>query len=201
MIKNIVFDMGGVLIHFTPREFIARCTDNTEDAALLLREVFQSLEWAKLDRGSLCEAQAENTICARLPARLHPIAHRLICEWDALHTPIPGMAQLVGELKAKGYHLYLLSNAARRQHEYWPSVAGHEHFDGTLISADWKLVKPQPEIYRALFATFGLQPHECLFIDDSIQNVEGADYVGMPGIVFHGDAQELRTELERRGIL
>ncbi len=201
MIRNLILDMGGVLIRFCPQEFVKRYTSDAADAALLLREVFGRVEWAQLDRGSITEEAAEAAMCARLPARLHAAVHGLVCHWDEPILPIPGMQALLAEGKAKGVKLYLLSNAARRQHEYWQRVPGHELFDGTLISADWKLIKPQPEIYRALLATYGLQPQECLFIDDLPQNVEGADFAGIPGIVFDGGVDALRTELVRRHIL
>ena len=201
MIQNLVFDMVGVLLRFDPVLFIARETADPADAQQLMRQVFQSLEWARLDRGTLDDAQALAGICARLPARLHPAAERLVSHWDEPILPVPGMAALLGELKAKGYGLYLLSNAAHRQHAYWPRIPGSALFDGTLVSADWRLVKPQPEIYRALYARFALEPRACFFIDDSPQNVEGAETTGMEGVVFHGDAQELREIFAARGIL
>ena len=80
------------------------------------------------------------------------------------------------------------------------AVPGSEYFDGTLISADVKLVKPCAEIYELLYSTFGLIPGECLFIDDSAPNIEGAERTGMPGIVFHGDADELRSEMNAFGV-
>lgn len=201
MIRNLVFDMGGVLMEFCPEKFVARVTDDAADAQLLLREVFASVEWACLDRGTMDDAQALAAMNRRLPARLHPAAQMLVSHWNEPVLPVEGMAALLRELKAKGLGLYLLSNAARRQHEYWPCVPGSEQFDGTFISADWLLVKPQPEIYRALYACWGLQPQECFFIDDSPQNVEGARMTGMEGAVFHGDVRELRGVLSARGIL
>ena len=108
--------------------------------------------------------------------------------------------QLVRDLKKAGYGVYLLSNASCRQHEYWPRVPGSQYFDGTLISADVKQIKPCAEIYDTLYKTFRLVPRECLFIDDSAQNIEGAERTGMPGIVFHGDAEELRREMQAFGV-
>ena len=157
-----------------------------------MNNVYLSLEWAKMDRGSMTEAEAAASMCSRLPERLHEQAHLLVDRWDRPILPVPGMAELVRELKEAGYGVYLLSNASYRQHEYWPRVPGSEYFDGTLISADVKLVKPCAEIYELLYSTFGLIPGECLFIDDSAPNIEGAERTGMPGIVFHGDADELR---------
>ena len=111
------------------------------------------------------------------------------------------MEALVKELKEKGYGVYLLSNASFRQPEYWNRVPGSQYFDGTMVSAFVKRVKPEHEIYELFYVRFGLDPRECLFIDDSIANIEGAEHAGMDGIVFHGDVQELRGALKEKGIL
>jgi putative hydrolase of the HAD superfamily len=200
MIKSIVFDMGQVLLRFDPELFIARAGAEGEDRLLLKREVYQSLEWARMDRGSLDDAEAAEIICRRLPARLHETVRRLVGMWDRPILPVDGMAALIGELKAKGYGIYLLSNASLRQHDYWPRIPGSEFFDGTLISADVRLVKPQPEIYRLLCETFSLEPDECVFIDDAINNAEGAFLCGMHPIVFHDDVAELRARLREEGV-
>ena len=200
MIKTIVFDMGNVLLRFDPELFLDRLDLAGEDRTLLKREVFQSLEWGRMDRGSLTDEEAVALIRARLPERLHAAVEELVCRWDRPILGIPGMAELAEELKGLGYGLYLLSNASFRQHEYWPRVPGSRLFDGTLISADVKLVKPQPEIYRLLFDRFSLRPEECFFIDDAINNMEGAFFCGMPGAVFHGDAGELRRKLRAAGV-
>ena len=200
MIRNIVFDMGNVMIYFNKKIFLDRAGVSGEDRTLLERVVFDSLEWARLDRGSLLEPEAEKLMCARLPERLHGYVHDFVYDWDKPLLPVRDMAPLVRELKAKGYGIYLLSNAASRQHDYWPDIPGSECFDGTLVSADVKLVKPQPEIYRLLFETFSLEPDECVFIDDAINNAEGAFLCGMHPIVFHDDVDELRARLREEGV-
>ena len=100
---------------------------------------------------------------------------------------------VVRELKARGYTLYLLSNAARRQHTYWHDIPGSECFSGTLISADVHLLKPEAAIYQALFDKFDLTAASCLFVDDFPPNIEAAENAGMQGIVFH-DAGQLRVQ-------
>ena len=200
MIKNIIFDMGKVLIQFDPLVFMQRTEVAPEDRELLLREVYNSLEWAKMDRGTLSDAEAADIMCSRLPERLHEKVHRLVDRWDRPIIPVEGMAELIKELKAAGYKIFLLSNASIRQHLYWPHIPGSEFFDGTMISADEKLVKPQFEIYQRLFEKFSLNPEECLFIDDSPMNIEAADCCKMPGIVFHGDTAELREKMQNFGI-
>lgn len=201
MIKNIIFDMGNVLIRFDGAYFIRRLDVAAEDVALLRREVFRSLEWARMDRGTMTEAEAKESVCRRLPARLHDAAEKLICMWDRPILEIPGMYELVEELKGMGYGIYLLSNASVRQHEYWPRVPASRFFDGTLISADEKLVKPQPEIFRLALDRFGLKAEECFFIDDSPANIEGAFCCGIPGAVFHDDAARLRRDLRQAGVM
>lgn len=200
MIRNIVFDMGNVLIRFDKDAFMDTYNVPAEDRPLLMREVYHSLEWSQMDRGSLTDLQAAEKICRRVPERLHDTVNKLVAMWDRPIIPVDGVEDIVRELKSMGYSLYLLSNASIRQHDYWPRVPGSELFDGTLISADEKLVKPQPEIYRRLFQKFSLIPEECVFIDDSTLNAEGAVWCGMQAIVFHDNAKKLRFDLRSIGV-
>lgn len=200
MIKNIVFDMGNVIIRFDPELFMVRLGLAEEDRKLLKRELFVSLEWSRMDRGSLTDEEAAEIVCRRVPERLHDAVRRLVGMWDRPILPVEGMYELVKELRGMGYGIYLLSNASFRQHDYWPRVPASKFFDGTLISADVKLVKPQPEIYRLLCDKFSLLPEECVFIDDSTSNAEGAYFCGINALVFHGDAHEMRLKLNELGV-
>ena len=200
MIKNIVFDMGNVIIRFDPELFMVRLGLAEEDRKLLKRELFVSLEWSRMDRGSLTDEEAAEIVCRRVPERLHDAVRRLVGMWDRPILPVEGMYELVEELEDMGYGIYLLSNASFRQHDYWPRVPASKFFDGTLISADVKLVKPQPEIYRLLCDKFSLVPEECVFIDASTSNAEGAYFCGINALVFHGDAHEMRLKLNELGV-
>ena len=200
MIKNIVFDMGQVLIRFDTDIFMDRLGVAPEDKPLLRREVFQSVEWSRMDRGSLTDEEAAAIIRARVPERLGEAVDKLVAMWDRPILEIPGMYELVEELKANGYAIYLLSNASLRQHEYWPRIPCSRFFDGTLISSDVKLVKPQPEIFLLLCMKFGLRAEECFFVDDATLNCEAAHLVGMTPAVFHGDADEIRQKLIAAGV-
>ena len=200
MIRNILFDMGQVLIRFDQQYFIRRLGIEGEDMSLLMREVYRSVEWVQMDRGTLREEDAFRTIAPRLPERLHDTAWKLICMWDRPILEIDGMYELVEELKKLGYGIYLLSNASVRQHEYWPRVPASRLFDGTLISADVGVIKPQPEIYRMCLERFGLKAEECFFIDDAPVNIEGALRCGIAGAVFHNDAALLRSQLRAAGV-
>ena len=200
MIRHIVFDMGNVLVRFDPGLFMDRLGVEAADRALLTREVFKSLEWAQMDRGTLTDEEGCALMCRRLPEHLHETARQLVLAWDRPILQIEGSFDLVRELKELGYGIWLLSNASLRQHEYWPRVPASRYFDGTLISADVKLIKPQPEFYRLLFETFSLRPEECFFIDDNNYNIEGGLNSGMRCAIFHGDFGAVRARLREAGV-
>ena len=200
MIDTIVFDMGGVLLDFSSQLFSTRLHLPEEDRILLERNLMRTVDWVRLDRGTITEEEVMAHARAKLPQRLHDAAEYIIYRWNDPIVPVPGTAEVVQELKEKGYTLYLLSNASRRQHDYWPNVPGSECFSGTVISADLHLLKPEAAIYQALFHKFSLTPANCVFIDDFPPNIEAAENAGMQGIVFY-DAQQLRRELQARGVL
>lgn len=202
MIRNLVFDMGNVLIHYIPQVFMDRLGVPAEDQPLLAREVFGSVEWIRMDRGTLGQEEAVAAMEARLPRRLWEYARRLVLGWwlDGPLMPVEGMAALLEELKGLGYGLYLLSNATVRQPEYFPGIPGSQFFDGAVISAHWKVLKPEREIYEILFREYGLEPSECFFVDDLNINVEGALCTGMDGYIFDGDVGRLRQALCRAGV-
>ena len=201
MIRNIVFDMGQVIVRFDPKYFIERegITD-ADDRKLIINELFLSVEWAQMDAGTLTEATAEPSILRRFPERLHEKVRHLLYNWAYPRELVPGMEDVVRQLKDAGYVIYLLSNASVAQHEYWPKFPVSRLFDGKLISCDVKVVKPCHRIYRLFTEKFMLKPEECVFIDDAPANVAGAVACGWQGIVFHGSADELAQKLRLLGI-
>ena len=201
MIKNIVFDMGGVLINFDAQRYTARFVPDPADYELIRRELFRSVEWISMDRGSITDEQAVSSVCRRLPERLRDSARELTLHWwRHWLLPMEGMAELVRELKGLGYGIYLLSNAKEDLPRYFDRIPGSECFDGRVVSADWKLLKPQPEIYQTLLREYGLRAEECFFIDDLNINIEGARFVGMDGAIFDGDLPRLRRSLNAAGV-
>ncbi len=201
MIRHMVFDMGNVLLRFSPRDLALREGVRPQWVEAFVREVFGNVEWVRLDRGTITHEEAAASVCARLPEVLHGPARRLIFGW--WHTPfdiIPGMEDLIRELKHMGYGIWLLSNASSNLHFYFERLPAWDCFDGLLVSADWKMLKPHRDIYETFFREHHLDPATCLFIDDSPVNVEGAAQTGMEGIVFLDSADRLRRDLAARGI-
>lgn len=200
MIRNIVFDMGNVLIKWRPETLVERLGVLEEDRPLLIQEVFASVEWVQLDRGTATWEQASEKMCRRLPERLHGAVRELTGRWwQRPLFPMEGMAEIVRELKSLGYGIYLLSNASVDLPRYFGRIPGSEYFDGRIVSADWKLLKPQPELYQILLREYGLKAEECFFVDDLFINVEAAVLVGMSGTVFRG-TEALRRSLREAGV-
>ncbi len=199
MIRNIIFDMVGVILRFDTEGYYREHGLTEEDRRIIKREVFGSLEWARQDRGTITDEEAIGAICARTPERLHSTVRDFIRRENRAILPTEGMETLLAELKEHGYRLFLLSNTCTRQHVFWPLVPESRFFEDTLISADVGLVKPQPEIFDLACTQFGVDPAETAYIDDSPMNAEAAYYVGMHAFVFHDDMTRLRAWLESLG--
>ena len=196
MLKNIIFDMGNVLIRWDPEYFIRRAgIESPEDHRLLLNEIFRSADWQLLDSGELTESELVERVRLRLPERLHAAAHFLVFHWDKPLIPIPGMADFIRECRHAGLGVYLLTNAGYRQPEYWKNVPGSEYFDGTMVSAYQGWVKPSREIFEQLLERFRLKADECLFVDDVQENITAAQRLGIQGMLFSGDVYALRRAI------
>lgn len=201
MIKNIIFDMGQVLIHWSPDMFLDRYALTEEDRLLLKRELYASIEWVQLDHGTITEDEALERICGRLPQRLHGTARELVTGWWIPPLdPMEGMEELIRELKKEGYRLFVLSNAGLSLRGYCTRLPGADCFDGVLVSAEEKLLKPQLEIFRTLMQRYSLAAEDCVFIDDLPANCEGAVCAGLRACIFRGDVGLLRKELRRMGL-
>ncbi len=200
-ITAVIFDMGQVLIHWTPFAVTEHLGLPKEDMDLLLKEMFNTVEWISLDHGTLTREQAVERVKKRIPERLWPAVEETVFGWwKQPLKPIAGMADLVRELKQKGYGLYVLSNAGTDLRDYFFRIPGAECFDGILVSAEEKLIKPIPAIYQRLAEKFNLDLGKCVFIDDSPANIEVAIQIGLPGIQFKGDVRRLRKELREMGV-
>lgn len=200
MIRNIVFDMGRVLLAFDPPDIASHFTDTPQDAQLLAQNLFESACWESLDRGTITHEDARNIVRLTLPERLHPNLDRAMKEWYRYIPPIDGMESLIHRLKEAGYHLYVLTNASIQFYHYQDTLPAAGCFDGILVSADYKMLKPEPSIYHALAERFDLVLSQSLFIDDRPINIAGAKNVGMEAVLFE-DAESLAQSLNRLGIL
>lgn len=196
MIKNIIFDMGNVLLRYDPEVCLNRFVKREEDRALIRRELFEGPEWVQGDLGHITDEQRFDGVSRRVPQELHTELRQCAEQWHMCMEPVHGAKEFCAYAKEQGYRLYVLSNASSSFYQYFPRFAPFEYFDGLVVSCDIHIVKPDIRIYRYLLETYGLAPEECFFIDDMAANVEGAQKAGISGAVFGGDFEEIRKKLE-----
>lgn len=199
--KNVVFDMGNVLLDFSIDKVLSAHFPEENDRALIRGIVFESGEWNRLDAGEFEEAEALARWLVRTPQHLREALRDCFVSWHTTLTPIEGMAELIAELKQKGYGCYLLSNTSVRFDTYWKDFEALRSLDGRFISAHYKQMKPDVAIYQKMCEVFSLRPWECLFVDDRRENVEGAIKAGMRSVWFETyDVVALRQKMRAEGI-
>ncbi len=194
-IRNIVFDMGNVLMRFDGPYFSAQFTDCEADAAALNQALFGSTTWSLLDSGTINYDTMLRVARAHLDERLRPNLEACFAGWAAYSSPIEETNALAAELKREGYGIYLLSNAGTRIHEQLNHMPAWKLMDGAVVSGQERMMKPDPAIYQLLCKRYDLVPGECLFVDDNADNCEGARVAGMQAVRYTGDANVIRAAL------
>jgi putative hydrolase of the HAD superfamily len=193
MVKNVVFDVGNVLLWWKPQKAVEQVFPQ-DDAAPLTQQMFKSDPWKDLNRGLMTMDDLVDLYHRTLGIEKPKLELLMERVKDSL-TPIPGSLELLEHLSNKGVPLYCITDNVheimdrlREKYDFW------KYFKGVVVSADLGILKPAPEIYHHLLDTYNLKAEECVFIDDYGINVEGAKAVGMKAIAFT-DAQSCRAEV------
>lgn len=186
MIKNIVFDLGNVLISFRPSEYFDKKGYPENIKSKILNDIFASKEWRMLDSGEINTSEAIQSIALNSSLTKEEIAHIFNLRTDLIF-PIEQNVKLLPELKKQGFRLYFLSNfPIDIFEEVKTGYYFFRYFDGGLISAEAKSSKPDRRIYEILLERYKIIPDETLYIDDIEINVKTAESLGMKGLVTFG---------------
>lgn len=128
MIKNIVLDMGNVLLDYNPDVCLNLFVDSEEDRSIIRRELFEGPEWVQGDLGEIRDSERFAGVSLRVPERLHGALKECVEKWDVCMVPLPGAREFCEYAREQGYGLYVLSNASDAFYRYFPALAPLDFF-------------------------------------------------------------------------
>ena len=187
MYKNIIFDLGGVVVDFKPRDFLMDHFLNKSAEDEVFDLTFGSKEWEELDRGVISRGTANRLMLENAAERGRTFeVQAVIDEWQSILHTNKRTVKTMCKLKLAGYRLYYLSNIPQdvideiRQRDFFPL------FDGGIASCEVHLSKPDPKIFGLMMQKYGLAYDETIFVDDTKVNAQAAYNLGITGILYKG---------------
>ena len=195
MIKNLIFDFGKVLVDYEYFAILDQIFKTHEQAEEFYHLLIDGKWNENMDRGdsfaeTFCKMQQ---IMQQYKEEIAVVAQRFN---EFARGEKKGMRNLLTQLKAEGYHLYGLSNWCTKARETMAQYPIFQLLEGEVISSEEKIIKPDKAIYECLCQKYNLQPEECLFADDRMENVVAAQNLGMQAICFE-DAEQYERELRK----
>lgn len=190
MIRNIIFDIGNVLVGYDWQQYLSGFGFPPDKEAAVARAVFGSNEWNEFDRGVIPIPELEERFVANAPQYRADIL-RVFRECGKCILRRDYAIPWIQDLKKRGFRVYYLSNYSefmlaqtRSALDFIPCT------DGGLFSCEVKHVKPEPEIFYSLMKRYpAICPEESVFFDDVEKNTRAACALGFHGIVFRDREQ------------
>ncbi len=196
MINTVIFDIGNVLVKFDWRPYIYSTFEKVA-ADRLADAIWKSGYWEQFDLGVLSDAEVVRLIEDAAPEYKQEI-HMAIANAGEYLEQFSYANAWVQQLKASGYRVLFLSNYSQFLMDLKPEVLDFiPQMDGGIFSCHEKLIKPDSQIYQRLFERYGLNPQECLFIDDSRANIDSANKLGVHTVWFRGYETSYEEVMER----
>ena len=183
MIKNIIFDLGNVIINYNQKKIINNFTEKEEEIKYIYDEIFHAPEWTLMDLGDITNDEAIEIINKRNEFKYEKLTQEFLHEWHKKQPINRDIVEIAKILKNNGYNLFVLSNMANQTYEYFKNDEFFSLCSGIVISAHEHVKKPDEKVYRLLLNRYNLNAEECLFIDDddSGKNYETANKIGIKG--------------------
>lgn len=183
MIKNIIFDLGNVIINYNQNKIINNFTQKEEEIKYIYDEIFHAPEWTLMDLGDITNDKAIEIINKRNQFKYETLTQDLLHEWYKKQHINRDIVEIAKILKNNGYDLFVLSNMANQTYEYFKNDEFFGLCTGIVISAQEHIKKPDEKVYKLLLDRYNLNAEECLFIDDddSGKNYETANRIGIKG--------------------
>ena len=196
MIKNIIFDMGNVIFQFDFDHLLGSFYRG-EHFEMLKERIFS--KWALMDDERMTHEEYKKMVLTGLSEELKTPAENVLERWEEFMTPTPLMHEYIVQLKEKGFKLYLLSNIPLHFVERQYMFPVLKLFDGLVFSSQIKLLKPDKRIFNYLTDKYSLDKSECFFIDDTEENVNAAEKLGIKSFLFDKTGKNfelLKTRIE-----
>lgn len=186
MIKNIIFDIGNVLVDFHPQKVLEQMGFCREHIEAILDATVRSKAWVELDRGVIPEEEVIADMRKKVPQDVQAEFDRFFAEGRPdLVEVYPYVHEWIHHFRERGYKIYLLSNYPVSFFElHSSSFTFLPLADGRVVSGYVRMIKPDAEIYYHLLEKYQLQAEECIFIDDNAANIEAANALGIHGVQF-----------------
>lgn len=201
MYQAIIFDIGGVLVDWNPRDYLMERFTHKATEEKVYNITFGSNEWLQLDGGILSRYAAEKAMMEKAKkAGCEFEVQEVLYNWTSILKPRNRVIELAHNLKKNGYSIYYLSNIAADTLAYVQDMGVLDDFDGGVASCDVRCCKPQRDIYDAFLKKYGLAASDCVFIDDTDANVRGAFDAGITAILLRRSVNGLVRNLRSCGI-
>lgn len=198
MIKNLIFDVGGVLFDYRWKEMLMDYGLDEDNAIRVGTQMFNDPDrtWDIFDLGIKSDEEIADIFCNKYPGD-EDVIRWFIRHGEYMQVPRPKVWKKVHELKQKGYKIYILSNYPESLFNKHTEYADFmDDIDGLMVSYMIHKAKPAEDIYKALCDKYGLDRSESIFFDDRAENVEGAVKFGMKSVKILSE-QVLLDELDR----
>ena len=194
MIKNVVLDIGNVLVSFYPDIYISQFITKKGEIDYYEQICFKSAEWKCGDLGTKTREEIIDAICEKYPDDAEKV-REIMANCDDMLRVSKKNTDLIKRLKAAGIGVYYLSNTNEHAFEFMTSTYEvFSYLDGGIASYRDGVIKPSADIFELFLSRYGKTAEECVFVDDMPQNVDGAKAVGLHGIVLK-NIDDLEDEL------
>ena len=199
MIKNVILDMGNVLVDFCWQDDFKNKGFEGEIFERVANATTRNYDWNEFDLGNLTHEEIIETFIENDPEIADEI-RLATTDISGMIRKRPYAEEFIKRLQAAGYKVYILSNFSFQAFEQAASELTYIPLvDGTVFSCDVHQIKPLPDIYNTLLQKYNLNAPECVFLDDSEANIEGAEACGIRGIVFRS-LEDATYKLECMGV-
>ncbi len=197
MIKNIVFDLGRVLIDWEAKKYLKSFGYDDETVDKLNKIIFTSEEWLDCDKG-IYERNTDlvEILSKKYPEHAEKIEKILTKDWVKILKLKEDSSEYLITLKHQGFKIYILSNLSKESYDHNSQYEFFKYIDGGIYSFESKKIKPDPEIYIELLEKYNLIPEETIFIDDVKENVSVANNLKINGIIFT-NLEQVKKDVEK----